>query len=237
MAMAAVREQVVTRFMKKNNRLEDGQNQITGQRRPEFMEPLNPTEAELAMAEKEPDGDTGERMIHICETITPLLASQIILKLLSYESNSPGRPIHMYIFSPGGCVVSGLAIIDAMNHVSAPVFTYAIGYAASMGAVLLACGQAQHRYILPHSRVMIHQPNGFAGGTMDNLRSTLVFQSALESEIEILLARATGKSCDQIRDATRVDNWLDAGQSHEFGLVDHILLAAPDKLQANPSNF
>lgn len=193
---------------------------------PESGEPPTPAEA---AEENEPPGDTGERIVHIGEAITPLLASQTILKLLGYESNSPGQPIHMYIFSPGGCVVSGLAIIDAMNHVSAPVFTYAIGCAASMGAVLLACGQPRHRYILPHGRVMIHQPNGFAGGTLENLRSTLVCQSALESDVEALLAGATGKTRGEIRAASRVDNWLNARKALAFGLVDHILASAPDK--------
>lgn len=225
-----------TKSMKNINRPEDGQNQIKEQRRTESHQSSHTPEAELALAENKPDGDTGERMIQICEPITPILANQVILKLLTYESNSPGRPVHMFLFSPGGCVVSGLAIVDVMKHVSAPVFTYAIGYAASMGAVLLACGQPQHRYILPHSRVMIHQPNGVAGGTLDNLRSTLAYQSALESEVEMLLASATAKTCEEIRDASRVDNWLDARKAQDFGLVDHILSAAPNKNQLNPMN-
>ncbi len=179
------------------------------------------------------DGDIGERMISICEAITPTLANQVILKLLTYESNAPGRPVHMYIFSPGGCVASGLAIVDVMQHVTSPVFTYAFGYAASMAAVLLACGQPRHRYILPHSRVMIHQPQGAAGGTLEHLRSTLAFQSALEADIENLLSAATGKTCREIRDATRVDNWLDARRAKAFGLVDHILPPAPEKPTPN----
>ncbi len=225
-----------TGFMKRPNRPEDSQNQIKAQIRAEGHGPLQLSDSDPVLTANEPQGDTGDRIIQICEAITPLLANQAILKLLTYESNSPGRPVHMHIFSPGGCVASGLAIVDVMAHISAPVFTYCIGYAASMGAVLLACGQPQHRYILPHSRVMIHQPNGFAGGTLENLRSTLTYQSALESELEILLARATGKTRRLIRDASRVDNWLDARRAKDFGLVDHILPVAPDKIPANPNN-
>jgi len=220
-------------IMKRPRRPEDGQNQHKARTHAE--EPLHLCD-NPAPAANEPDGDTGERIIQICETITPTLANQVILKLLAYESNSPGRPVHMQIFSPGGCVVSGLAIVDVMAHISAPVFTYCIGYAASMGAVLLACGHPQHRYILPHSRVMIHQPRGFAGGTLDNLRSTLAYQSALESELETLLARATGKTRREIRNASRFDNWMDARRAKDFGLVDHILQVAPDKKPANPKH-
>lgn len=195
------------------------------------MEPTHPTiEPDLdKKPEGEPSGDTGSRIINICEAITPELANKVILKLLGYESNAPGQPIHMYLFSPGGCVVSGLAIIDTMQHIRSPVFTYATGYAASMGAVLLACGEPGHRYILPHSRVMIHQVSGYAGGTLDNLRSTLAFQNALSDDIENLLAKATGKSRDEIREASRVDNWMDAASSQAFGLVDHILTISPSK--------
>jgi ATP-dependent Clp protease protease subunit len=117
-----------------------------------------------------------------------------------------------------------------MRHITSPVFTYAIGFAASMGAVILSCGRKGNRYILPHSRVMIHQASGSVGGTMDNVRATLAFQSALESEIEILLAEATGRNVEEIRCSSRVDNWLKAPAAVEFGLVDHILSAAPEIL-------
>lgn len=175
----------------------------------------------------EPSGDTGERLILICEPITPLLAMRVTTELLRYESAQPGAPIHMQLFSPGGCVVSGLAIIDTMHHITSRVFTYSVGYAASMAAVILACGEKDHRYILPHSRVMIHQASGSAGGTMDNLRATLAFQSELENDCDVLLARATGRDITEIRAASRVDNWMRAEAARDFGLVDHLLEAAP----------
>lgn len=172
------------------------------------------------------DGDDGSRMIYLCEPVTSATAMRVIHELLSYESSDPGAPIHLQIYSPGGCVISGLAIIDAMKHITTPVFTYAIGYAASMGAVILACGEKNHRYILPHSRVMIHQASGGAGGTMDNVRATLAFHSELEAECEAMLAEATGRGVEEIRAASRVDNWLRAPSAIEFGLVDHILETA-----------
>jgi len=177
----------------------------------------------------EPEGDCGSRLIYVCEPVTPALAIKVTTELLQYETQGPGQPIHMFIYSPGGCVISGLAIIDTMHHITAPVFTYAIGFAASMGAVILACGHADHRYILPHSRVMIHQASGGAGGTLDNVRATLAFHSALEGETDELLAKATGRTSEEIRLASRVDNWLDAKSARDFGLVDHILNSAATK--------
>ena len=180
--------------------------------------------------ELEPEGDTGSRIINICEPITAPLSNKVILQLLQYEAQQPGEPIHMFLYSPGGCVSSGLAIIDVMHHVTSPVFTYCIGYAASMGAVILSCGQKDHRYILPHSRVMIHQASGAAGGTLDNVRATLAFQSALEEETDQMLAQSTGRTGEEVRNASRVDNWMNAASAVDFGLVDHILTAASSKL-------
>ena len=173
------------------------------------------------------EGDCGSRMIYLCEPVTSGTAMRVINELLSYESADPGVPIHMQIYSPGGCVISGLAIIDAMNHITSPVFTYAIGCAASMGAVILACGEKDHRYILPHSRVMIHQASGGAGGSMDNVRAMLAFHSELEAECEAMLAEASGRGIEEIRTASRVDNWLRSTAAIEFGLVDHVLEGAP----------
>ena len=176
-----------------------------------------------------PEGDCGSRLIYVCEPVTPALAIKVTTELLQYEAQGRGQPIHMFIYSPGGCVISGLAIIDTMHHITAPVFTYAIGFAASMGAVILACGHADHRYILPRSRVMIHQASGGAGGTLDNVRATLAFHSALEGETDELLAKATGRTSEEIRLASRVDNWLDAKSARDFGLLDHSLTAATTK--------
>ncbi len=173
-----------------------------------------------------PFADSGSRIISLCEPVGPETAIRMLRELLCYEAADPGIPIHLQIFTPGGCVVSGLAIVDAMQHISSPVFTYAIGFAASMGAVILACGEKDHRYILPHSRVMIHQASGSAGGPMDNLRATLAFQTSLEQDNDQLLSTATGRSVVEIQSASRIDNWMSAKAAVEFGLVDHILEAA-----------
>ena len=199
----------------------------TNGRRHTFSAGKNGLESDLESIE--PEGDCGSRLIYVCEPVTPALAIKVTTELLQYEAMAPGQPIHMFIYSPGGCVISGLAMIDTIQHITSPVFTYAIGFAASMGAVILACGHKDHRYILPHSRVMIHQASGAAGGTLDNVRATLAFQSALEEETEELLAKATGRTSEEIRLASRVDNWMNAKSARDFGLVDHILTAETTK--------
>jgi ATP-dependent Clp protease protease subunit len=176
-----------------------------------------------------PDHDNGQRTIWLNEPVTPSAAQRVVDILLRLESAQPGVPIHLYIYSPGGCVISGLAIVSTIQHISSPVYTYAIGYAASMGAVILAAGQPDHRYILPSSFVMIHQGSGEASGTMDNLRATLAFQSKLETEVFRILRHGTGQTENDIREARRVDNWMDAEAAKSFGLVDHILKPHPAK--------
>lgn len=191
---------------------------------------IDPVDGSPGDSLAEPEGDCGSRIVQLQESVTPDSAGRVVLQLLQFEAEAPGQPIHMFVYSPGGCVISGLAIIDTMRHITSPIFTYAIGFAASMGAVILACGRKGNRYILPHSRVMIHQVSGSVGGTMDNVRATLAFQSALETETESLLAQTTGRNVEEIRGASRVDNWLKASAAVEFGLVDHILSAAPGKI-------
>ncbi len=166
------------------------------------------------------ESNDGSRQINIAAAISPGVALEIIGELLAYETAAPGVPITLHIFSPGGCVISELAIIDTMRHITSPVFTVTIGNAASMAAVIAACGQKDHRYILPHSRFMIHQASGMAAGTMDNLRATLEFQSSLEHDVDRILAEATGRTVEEIREASRVDNWMNANDARGFGLVD-----------------
>jgi ATP-dependent Clp protease protease subunit len=171
--------------------------------------------------------DDGRRSLELFGPVDSSSAAQIMQRLLRFENDAPGVPIHLFIYSGGGCVVSGLVIIDTMRHLTSPVFTYATGYAASMAAVILAAGEPDHRYILPHSRVMIHQASGNVGGTMENLRATLAFQTELEADADRILAECTGRTTEEIRTASRIDNWMNAAKAREFGLVDHILEALP----------
>jgi ATP-dependent Clp protease protease subunit len=171
--------------------------------------------------------DCGSRTISIYAQIEPQICGKVIEQLLAYESHAAGVPVHMFLFSPGGCVNSGLAIIDTMEHITSPVFTYCTGCAASMAAVILAAGHPGYRYILPHGRVMIHQTMGVATGTLDNMRSSLQLQNTMEQELEVLLAAKTGRTIDEIHEATRFDKWFSAADAVEFGLADHLLTPSP----------
>jgi ATP-dependent Clp protease ATP-binding subunit ClpX len=111
-----------------------------------------------------------DRIVFIGTAIDDHVANAVVAQLLFLETENRTQDINMYINSPGGSVTAGLAIYDAMQHVSCPVATFCIGQAASMGAVLLMAGTKGKRHILPHSRVMIHQPWGGAGGTAADIR-------------------------------------------------------------------
>lgn len=156
-------------------------------------------------------------------------ALRACIRLLQLDNDACGEPIDFYINSPGGSVLAGLMIIDAMRHVSSPVYTYALGCAASMGAVILAAGSKGHRYVLPHTRVMLHQASGHTGGTLENLRATLKFQNELEDEIYQVLSESTGRSRRELKVATRIDNWLKARDAVAFGLADQVLSKAEGK--------
>ena len=105
-----------------------------------------------------------ERIIFLGEQIDDAVANTVVAQLLHLESADPDKDISLYINSPGGVITSGLAIYDTMNYIKCDVSTICMGQAASMAAVLLACGAPGKRYALPNSRVMIHQPSGGAQG-------------------------------------------------------------------------
>ena len=131
--------------------------------------------------------------------------------------------VQLYINSPGGSVSAGLAIYDTMQSVSIPVHTFCVGRAASMGAVILAGGEKGHRYILPHSEVMIHQPSGGMEGQSDDMLIAADHIKKTRSVLNDILARHTGQSIESIEKDTDRDNWMNAGEALQYGLVDHVI--------------
>ena len=164
-----------------------------------------------------------ERLVFIVGPIGDHMANLVVAQLLFLESENPDKDIHVYINSPGGSVSAGMAIYDTMQFIKPDVSTMCVGQAASMGAVLLAGGEAGKRYALPHSRVMIHQPlGGFHGQASDfeiHAREIL----ALKDRLNQLLAQHTGQSLAAIREATDRDHFLDAEQAKAYGLIDQVL--------------
>ncbi len=168
-----------------------------------------------------------ERVIFIVGPIEDHMANLIVAQLLFLESENPDKDIHLYINSPGGSVTAGLAIYDTMQFIKPHVSTMCIGQAASMGAVLLAAGEAGKRYCLPHSRTMIHQPlGGYQGQATDieiHAREILLVREKLNQ----ILAHHTGQTLERIGDDTERDNFMSAEQSVEYGLIDKVLNERP----------
>lgn len=148
--------------------------------------------------------------------------AEVLTGALLYLDAQPGdAPIHLYINSPGGSVTDGLAIHDVMRQCRHPVYTYCLGQAASMGAVLLAAGA--RRYALPNSQMMIHQPSGGAVGKCDDIQVAAASIAAARTQLNSLLARYTGKSVEQIDHDTTRDNFMTPAQARDYGLIDEVL--------------
>ena len=135
----------------------------------------------------------------------------------------------MYISSPGGSVMAGLAILDTMQLISAPVHTYALGMVASMAAVLFTCGEPGHRYVLPNAEVMIHQPLGGAQGQASDIEIQANHIISLKKRLYAIIAEATGNSVKTIEKASDRDNYFVAAEAIKFGLADQILNAITKK--------
>ena len=164
-----------------------------------------------------------ERVIFLVGPVEDHMAKLVVAQLLFLESENPDKDINLYINSPGGAVNAGLAIYDTMQFIKPQVSTVCIGQAASMGALLLAGGAAGKRFALPHSRLMIHQPlGGFQGQATDidiHAREILRVRERLNQ----IFKNHTGKSLELIEKNTERDNFLDAEEAVEFGLVDEVI--------------
>ena len=164
-----------------------------------------------------------ERVVFLVGPVNEVTANLIVAQLLFLESENPDKDIFFYINSPGGSVSAGLAVYDTMQFVKPDVSTLCIGQAASMGALLLAAGDQGKRFVLPNSRVMIHQPmGGFSGQASDveiHAREILFLRGRLNE----ILAKHTGKSVDTIAKDTDRDNFLSAEDAVKYGIVDKVL--------------
>ena len=164
-----------------------------------------------------------ERVVFIVGPVEDHMANLVVAQLLYLESENPDKDIHLYINSPGGSVTAGLAIYDTMQFIKPDVSTLCIGQAASMGALLLCGGAEGKRYCLPHSRVMIHQPlGGFQGQASDfeiHAREILTIKERLNK----IMAKHTGKPLDEIAVDTDRDNFKNAIEAKEYGLIDEVL--------------
>ena len=169
-----------------------------------------------------------ERIIFVTGEVEDHMASLIVAQLLFLESENPSKDISLYINSPGGVVTAGLAIHDTMQYIRPRVSTVCIGQACSMGSFLLAAGEPGMRIALPQARIMIHQPSGGARGMASDIEIQAREILRLRKRLNELYAKYTGKPLEEIEAAVDRDNWLDAKEAMEFGLVDKVFEARPD---------
>ncbi len=170
-----------------------------------------------------------DRIIILGTPINDAVASSIVAQMLFLESDDPEKDINLYVNSPGGVVSSGLAIYDTMQHVRCDVATICMGMAASMGAVLLAGGTKGKRTLLPHSKVMIHQPLGGTQGQASDIEIEAREIIRIKQTLSDILARHTGKDTEEIISDSDRNKWMNAEESLAYGLVDKVLERAPIK--------
>jgi ATP-dependent Clp protease protease subunit len=164
-----------------------------------------------------------DRIVFLGTAVDDQIANSILAQLLFLESEDPEKDIIMYINSPGGVVDSGLAIYDVMQYVKCDVSTVCVGMCASMAAILLAAGAKGKRYILPHSRVMLHQPHGGARGQATDIEITTREMLKVKTMNNEILARHTGQSVEKIKSDLERDYYLGAKEAIEYGVVDKVI--------------
>lgn len=165
-----------------------------------------------------------ERVVFMVGPVNEMTANVVVAQLLFLESENPDKDISLYINSPGGSVTAGMAIYDTMQFIKPDVSTLCIGQAASMGALLLTAGAAGKRYVLPNSRMMIHQPLGGFQGQASDIEIHAKEILFLRQQLNEILAKHTGQSVKAIEKDTDRDNFLSAEQSVKYGLVDKVLV-------------
>ena len=164
-----------------------------------------------------------ERIIFLGDQIDDAVANTVVAQLLHLESADPDKDISLYLNSPGGVITSGLAIYDTMNYIKCDVSTICMGQAASMAAVLLACGAPGKRYALPNSRVMIHQPSGGAQGQQTEIEIAAKEILYCRDRLNQILADHTGQSLETIHKDTERDNFMSAQDACAYGIVDQVV--------------
>jgi ATP-dependent Clp protease protease subunit len=164
-----------------------------------------------------------DRIIFIGEPVTDHIANLVIAEMLFLEKEDPDGDIELYINSPGGSVSAGLAMYDVMQMVKCDVATICVGLAASMGAVLLAGGQAGKRYALPNARIMIHAVSGGYEGTVQDAEIRLKEMVRMHDSLNEILAKHTGQPYDKVRRDMDRDYFMSPQEALEYGLIDKIV--------------
>ncbi|MDG1254525.1 MAG: ATP-dependent Clp endopeptidase proteolytic subunit ClpP [Glaciecola sp.] len=171
-----------------------------------------------------------ENVIFLVGQVEDHMANLIVAQMLFLEAENPEKDIFLYINSPGGSVTAGMAIYDTMKFIKPDVSTVCIGQAASMGAFLLSGGAKGKRYCLPNARVMIHQPLGGFQGQASDFEIHAKEILSIKEKLNRLMAEHTGRDYEQLAHDTDRDNFLNAQESVDYGLIDHIMTSRLDTI-------
>ena len=193
---------------------------------PEEQEPKEEKNSDLGMLSKKLEKYFFEsRAVQLWGVVDDRSAKDLVNKFFLLDADKPGEEIKFFINSPGGVVTSGMAIYDTMKMLKSPVSTICIGLAASMGSILLSGGVKGRRFIYPHAEVMIHQPS--LGGYIQGVSVDLEIQAKQTKRVKEIgariLAENCGKKTEQIMKDFDRDYWMDATESVDYGIVDHIM--------------
>ena len=164
-----------------------------------------------------------DRIIFLGQEVNDTTAGLIVAQLLYLESQDPDKDIQFYINSPGGSVTAGMAIYDTMQYVKCDVSTICVGMAASMGAFLLSSGAKGKRMALPNSCIMIHQPSGGFQGQATDIQIHTEYILKTKQRLNEIMAANTGRTLEEVRNATERDNFLTSEEALAFGLVDKVI--------------
>lgn len=163
-----------------------------------------------------------ERIIFVNGEFEDNMASLVSAQLLFLEAENPGKPIYLYINSPGGVVTSALAIYDTMQFIKAPVGTLCMGMAASAATIILAAGEAGQRVALPNASIMVHQPSGGYQGKVTDILIHAEESLRLKRKINEIYVKHCGRSYEEVETALERDRYMTAEQARDWGLVDNV---------------
>ncbi len=174
------------------------------------------------------------RVLFLGEDVSDESANRLVCQLLSLSAEDPNSDICLFINSPGGSVMAGLAVYDTMQLIPNDVATVAVGFAASMGQVLLCAGTPGKRFALPNAQIVMHEGSAGLGGSASDVEIQAANLVATLDRLRSLIATHTGNSLDQIIDDVGRDRWFDAEQALEYGFVDHIVDSIDDIVPQPP---
>ena len=172
-----------------------------------------------------------DRIIFLGTQIDDTTANTIIAQLLFLEANDPDKDVYIYINSPGGSVSSTIAIYDTMQYIKPDVSTICIGMAASGAALILASGAKGKRFVLPNSRIMVHQPLGGAQGQVTDIEIQTRELKRIKDTINKILTHHTGQKFEKVEKDTERDFYMTAQESKEYGLVDEVIKSREEAMK------